>query len=140
MNNHALSIVKAIALLLAAASLAALSLWFRPINVQGSTFVGSEYQATTTAASIAVPIRYVKTGWGSLGSVVVTGANTGKLYLYNATTSNVTLRGGKATTSILLAEMPASVAAGTYTFDVEFTDGLMVVTEGSAPTSTITWR
>lgn len=109
----------------------------------GSVPTGQEYYSTTTVATSFPPIRLLKTGGGSLNSVVITGAQTGAIDIYNATTSNVTQRTGqKATSTILLAQFPASAAAGTYTFDSTFTDGLLIVTASSpsVPTSTITWR
>lgn len=113
----------------------------------GSVEVSHEYTATTTAAStlygntITVSTR-IKSGPGALGSVVLTGAASGIVNIYNATTSNVSLRTGqKATSTILLAAIPASMAAGTYTFDVAFTDGLYIdLVSGNMPTSTITYR
>lgn len=113
----------------------------------GSSVQGNDYQATSTAASTMFGAtisgdRLIKTGYGSLGSVVITGANTGIVNLYNATTTNVDLRtGNKATSTILIASIPASLAAGTYVFDAEFTDGLYLdIYSGNMPTSTVTWR
>lgn len=117
-------------------------------RVEGSTIEGQEYNATTTAASavfgsqVNLTNRVIKTGYGSLGSVVITGANTGTLNFYNATTTDITKRTGNTPTStILIASIPASAAAGTYIFDAVFTTGLMVdLWSGTAPTTTITWR
>lgn len=107
---------------------------------KASITMGSEYMSTTTYA-LAVSERILKTSFGSLGSVVITGDNTGLITLYNATTSDVTKRtGNKATSTITIADFPASSPEGTYTFDVEFTDGLLLVTSGSEATSTITYR
>lgn len=107
----------------------------------GSVEVGSEYNATTTYAAHTQPIRLLKTGQGSINSVVITGENTGRILIYNATTSNANLRtGGKASSSITIADFPASTAEGTYTLDATFTDGLLIVTSGNEATSTITWR
>ncbi len=108
-----------------------------------STPVASEYYSTTTVATGAPSIRLIKTGVGTFGSVVITGAQVGTIDVYNATTSDVTQRTGQtATSSILLAQFPASAPAGTYTFDTVFTVGLLIVTSASptAPTSTITYR
>ena len=106
----------------------------------GSVSVSNEYNSTTTNA-LSAPLALLKTGQGSLGSVVVTGAGTtGRMDFYNATTSNVNLRTGKvATSSIWLASFGATEAAGTYVFDVFFTKGLLVdITSNSS--STITFR
>lgn len=114
---------------------------------QGSTIQGQEYMATTTAANVLygntiTGSQLLKSGYGSLGSVVITGANTGVFNFYDATTTNVSLRtGNKATSTILIASIPASMAAGTYTFDAQYGQGLYLdVLQGSMPTSTITFR
>lgn len=115
-------------------------------GAQGSVTQGNEYVATSTADSTIYGAftgdQLLKTGHGSLGSVVITGANTGIVNFYNATTSSVLDRtGNKATSSILMVSMPASLVAGTYTFDVAFTDGLLVELEsGLMPTTTVTFR
>ena len=119
----------------------------RPDTAQGSVTRNSEYFATSTApitlyGATITGDRVITDLPGTLGSVVITGANTGAITLYNATTSNVNLRTGqKATSTILLTSLPPSLAAGTYTFDVVFTDGLLLELEnGTMPTSTITYR
>lgn len=120
--------------------------WFASAqNAQGSVDVASEYTATTTALSTIYGAstnasRVIATSSLTLGSVVVTGATTGIWNIYDATTSDVTKR-KLATSSILVASFPASLAAGTYTFDVQLNDGLYVdVISGNVPTTTITWR
>ena len=115
-------------------------------QVQGSTITGQDYMATSTAGSSIYGAKttseVIKVGFGSLNSVVITGANTGVFNFYNATTSNVNLRTGqKATSTILIASFPASATAQDYSFDVEFSDGLYLdLISGSLPTSTITYR
>lgn len=113
----------------------------------GSVNQANEYLATSTAASTVYGATItgdtlIKTGQGALGSVVITGANTGVINFYNATTTNVSARtGNTATSTILLASIPASAAAGTYTFDVFYTTGLYVdIESGNMPTTTITYR
>lgn len=112
----------------------------------GSTPDGaSDYLATSTAANNSAGAfttsRTLKAGFGSFGSYIITGANTGTVNFYNATTSDVNKRTGqKATSTILIASFPASTAAGTYVFDAAFTDGLYLEITGSAPTSTVTYR
>lgn len=119
----------------------------QPWGVVGSVVQGNEYQATSTAANALYGARtdaegLLKTGYGSLAQVTITGANTGILNFYNATTSNVNLRtGNKATSTLLIASFPASAAAGTYTFDATVSTGLLYVLEGGLmPTTTIMWR
>ena len=131
------------------AVLAFIAVWYlsSTITVQGSVGFGNDYQATSTAANSSFGAQtkdeiLLKTGGGSLGSIVITGANTGIFNIYNATTTNVNKRTGqKATTTILVASFPASVAAGTYVFDAVFDDGLLLYKDsGLMPTTTLTWR
>jgi len=106
----------------------------------GSVAQSSEYHATTTSYR-AVPTGVVKTGSGVLGSVIITGAGAGMVEIYDATTTNSGLRAASMTTSsIYIASFPASTAAGTYTFDQVFYNGLIIITETVRPTSTITYR
>lgn len=111
----------------------------------GSNIQGNDYIATSTAANGSLgaftTTRVLKTGQGSLAQYNITGANTGIVNFYNATTTSVLLRtGAKATSTILIASFPASTAAGTYMFDAEYTDGLLIEITGSAPTSTVSYR
>lgn len=117
--------------------------------IVGSVSVSNEYQSTSTAPTTSTGATYIsgtktlRTTPGALGSVIVTGASGGGLLFYDATTTNITLRdAAKATSTLLLAEIPPSPAAGTYVFDVEFSDGLTVVLLPSLamPTTTITYR
>lgn len=123
-----------------------LGAFFRSENAIASVAYGNDYIATTTAASAAYGSQtgdvLLKTGYGSIGSVVITGANTGVVNILNATTTNISLRtGNTATSSIVLATFPASAAAGTYTLDAVFTAGLLVdLNGGNMPTTTITYR
>ena len=112
-------------------------------RVYGSISTGEEYQATTTFAGHTDTdgVRLLKTGQGSLNAVVITGDNTGLISIYNATTSDVTQRAAnKASSTILIADFPASAPEGTYTFDAAFTDGLLLVQSGAEATSTVTFR
>ncbi len=111
----------------------------------GSVSATNEYQATSTAASAVYGAStsgdfLVKTGKGTFGSFVITGAATGIVNFYDATTTDASAR-ARATSTILIASFPASTVAGTYTFDVEFYDGLLMFVEsGTIPTTTVTWR
>lgn len=110
-------------------------------SVGASVIEGQEYNATTTYGAHPQGERTLKTGAGSLGSVIITGDNTGLITFYNATTSDVNLRtGNTATSAITVADFPASSPEGTYTFDAVFTTGLLMVTTGTPATSTVTWR
>jgi len=107
----------------------------------GSTIMGNDYNATTTFAASVPVINLIKTGQGSLNAVVITGKNTGLAMFYNATTSNVLARtGNKATSTIMIADFPTNAPEGTYTFDAQFTDGLLFVGSGNIATSTILYR
>lgn len=110
----------------------------------GSVTRASEYQATTTKKAVTgaagvTSLTVLSTGPCTLGSVIITGANTGIVNFYDAT-STVTNTEWATTT---IATIPASAAAGTYTFDAQCYKGLMyelVGTAATAPTSTITYR
>ncbi len=122
-------------------------LFSQPATVQGSTLQGQEYMATTTAANsvygaTVTGSTLIRTGSGSLASVIITGANTGVVNLYDATTSDITKRAARLSTStILIATLPANLVAGTYVFDAVYSNGLYFdLISGSAPTSTITYR
>ena len=136
--------ILAVAFLLFAVTIAMFVLQ-QPREAFGSVYIGNEYLATSTSATDVygafTASRVIASGPKAFGSVVITGANTGTLNFYNATTSNVLARTGqKATSTILVASFPGSTAAGTYTFDIEVTDGLYIDIIGLAATSTITYR
>lgn len=105
----------------------------------GSVTVGNDYLATSTPSDQPVTDGLIRQGWGTLGSMVIEGAGTSEFWLLNATTSLANTKA--ATTSILLAVKPVSMAAGTYIYDVSYTRGLYldVITSGTG-TSTITYR
>jgi hypothetical protein len=130
------------ALLVAIALVLTVVLYAPPQDVQGSQLQGMDYNATTTGESTAQNVEsLLKTGSGSLAQVALMGAATGVMSLYDATTSDASLRdAGQATTSNLIAAFPNSAAANTYMFDATFNRGLLLITDGTAPTSTITWR
>lgn len=107
----------------------------------GSVSISNEYHATTTSTGrFNVPYT-LQTISGTLGSVIITGAATGVINIYDATTTNASLRSAdQATSSILIATFPASAAANTYTFDQIFTRGLIYDVVGTMPTTTVTYR
>lgn len=131
--------------------IAALSIVFVLVSVKlvffndktsvGGVSKASEYHATTTSPGRFPSAYLLSTGVGTLGSVIITGPAAGSISLYDATTSNVNLRTGqKATSSLLIADFPMNTATSTYVFDSIFIDGLYIQTNGTMPTSTITWR
>lgn len=113
----------------------------QPVAV-ASIPIGSSYNSTTTYSGFGnlslANHAILKATQGTFGSVIITGANTGTMTIYDATTSNALIRTNTATTT--LAVFPASIAAGTYTFDSNFFYGLMVDYSGAVATSTITSR
>jgi len=107
----------------------------------GSVVQSSEYHATTTSQGRFSSPAVLVSGYGSLGSVIITGAGAGTINLYDATTTDITLRtGNTATSSLYIATIPDSTVAGTYTFDTSFYTGLLVEIIGTTPTTTITFR
>lgn len=130
--------------LLVAGSLVALALALRPQPNQtmlplGSVNVANEYNATTTrsnATATIADLAVISSTSGTLGSVVVTGVGTGDFYLYDATSTITNTEWATST----LAHIGPSLAAGTYTFDVVFHKGLLIDTNGTVGSSTITWR
>ncbi len=118
----------------------------QPHNAFGSVAVSNEYQATTTATSNVYGTTntadFVIRGDNTLGSIVVLGVTYGGLTLYDATTTNASLRDPlKSTSTLIRASIPTGMAAGTYTFDTAtFKDGIYVDVVGFMPTTTITYR
>jgi hypothetical protein len=105
------------------------------------SFGPDPYNATTTVENYP-DLKVLKTGWGTLGSVIITEAG-GEFILYNATTTDIAAGNDQrsSTSSLLMARFPASAAAGTYTIDAVFTDGLLIdFVSGTIPTTTITWK
>lgn len=103
----------------------------------GSVSYGNDYEATSTVYYGIRSSQLIKGGYGSLGSVIITTAGDLAYRLMDDTDGVY----DSATTSKLLADIPASLAAGTYTFDVVFTDGLYLeVISGTNATGTITYR
>ena len=97
------------------------------------------YTATTTDFTWANnQTNYVlKTGQGSLGSIVIGNATAvGTLYLYDATTTAA--HANHATTT--LAVINVGALSGTYIYDVAFTRGLVAVMSSTFATSTITLK
>lgn len=103
----------------------------------GSIQDGQAYNSTTTytPTGVAMPTGFnqLKSLAGTLGSINVEGANTGRFILWNATSTT-----DVSSTTILT--IPASIATGTYVYDLTFPRGLILETIGTVPTSTITWR
>lgn len=118
----------------------------QPDSVGASVQRGSEYMATstvndTTNLTIA-DNAIIKLTPGSLGRITITAVGTAPLTFYDATTTDVTKRTGNVSTSSLtVVKIPASLAVGTYDYDMELKYGLVIkVGAGTVATSTILYR
>lgn len=120
-----------------------------PNVADGSVALGNEYlststrtaitgvaYSTTTAITANSAVGFATAVSGTLGSIVIEGANTGQINIYDGTSTITNTQIGTTT----LATIPASAAAGTYTFDTRFRYGLVIEVVGLAPTTTITYR
>jgi hypothetical protein len=82
----------------------------------------------------------IKKSRGSLGSLIVTGAGNLAYNLYNASSTEFT-DSNIASSTALLVSVPASMAVGTYVFDLDFSNGLLLdVVSGTVASTTITYR
>ncbi|MEK7180130.1 MAG: hypothetical protein AAB706_01530 [Patescibacteria group bacterium] len=123
-------------------------IWQNPWQVNASVRVGDQYQATTTpqvadgANLCPARLGMASSTTGVLGSVNFLNANTGTLTIYDATTTDNTLRVSAATSSLILAEFPTSPTEGSYHFDIEFQRGLLIdySNTNTVGTSTISYR
>lgn len=142
--------ILAVAVLLAVFAALTIALQ-EPREALGSVPVGSQYQSTTTPAVADMwnlcPHRWRSIGGvdtatsstGILGSVNVLTTGAGTLTIYDASTTDATKRAASdATSSIRIADFPASPTVGSYHFDVEFKRGLLVdyTTTGTGVAST----
>lgn len=113
-------------------------------KVQGSVMQGGEYHSTTTSASTLVSFtvpKLVNATAGTLGSVIITGSGAGAITIYDATTTDATLRAStQSTSTITIASFPPSPTVGTYTFDIAFYRGLIYDVNGTQSTTTLTYR
>lgn len=91
------------------------------------------YSATTTTSSYANTAFKVMTGPGMVGHIVVTTApSAGYIKLWDATstaTSTYQGEGSPGTRNRLIAQTAVALAAGTYVFDAEVKDGLVIETQ-----------
>src|SRR4051812_21743146 len=106
-------------------------------TANGSVAFGNDYQATTTDATwTTLTPKILLSKGGSLGSVIVTTIGTGSLTLYDATTTDNTLRASVATSTITVANWQITTSLGTYTFDTSFKNGLIAVWVGTNDATT----
>jgi hypothetical protein len=111
-------------------------------NKFGSVGVSNEYLATSTPWDSAIADGQIKSGAGSVGSVIITSVGDLKFNLYDATSTTAANRPSnrRATSSALIGQFSAATA-GTYQVDAVFYDGLMIdVRSGNTGTTTITFR
>jgi len=113
----------------------------KPIgNVFAGVPIGNDYIATTTrsitGANNFSNLAVLDSDAGAVGEITIFGANTGTIVLYDAT-STVTNTQWATTT---IAQIPVSLAAGTYTLNARYTKGLLIEFSGNMPTSTISYR
>lgn len=107
----------------------------------GSVTQSNEYHATTTDANFGTLPKLIQTGTGALGSVIIEGATEGaNLKIYDATTSNITLRGNTSTSSIQIANFITTSLGGTYTFDIILQYGLLIEAGSGIASTSITYR
>jgi len=112
----------------------------KPVQNLSSVARAGEYQSTTFTATTTAYTLF-KTGSGTLGNVVINVLGTGSAVFYDTTTTNANLRGSVATSSLRkVGVIAASQAAGTYIYDNNFFNGLLVEFNGTQGTSTIMWR
>lgn len=107
-----------------------------------STIVGNEYNSTTTSSLVASSTKLwtLKTGSGSLGSVVVTMQSNPTGYpamkIYDATSTMAT-----ATARVLASMSTSTQTQGTYQFDTVFGYGLSIEMPATFTGSfTVTYR
>lgn len=110
---------------------------------EASTIVGNDYNSYYISSATASNTKMVtlKTGSGSLGSVVITNKSVDTTYphltIYNASSTQAT------STATVIAKFGTSTGetAGTYQFDATFSNGLSIeVPSGFNGSYTITWR
>jgi len=95
------------------------------------------YIATTTNAAMGSGAKVLKSTSGLFGSVVITLSSNAPLKIYDATTTGAYVYGASST----IADFKTTTA-GTYTFDVTATRGIVIdiaSTVGVAST-TLTWK
>ena len=117
----------------------------------GSIMDGQGYNSTTTSSAVATTWAEARTVTGTstrsgiFGSVIITKqTQVTTLNIYDATTTDITLRNNVATSSILLASFGTSTPVGTYVFDSNYKTGLIVdptpIGGNMVASSTITWK
>ncbi len=98
-----------------------------PTDVEelGSVNIGNEYHYTQLTGTISTT-TVIKTGYGTLGAVVITEDQAGAVVLWDATSSAAVTDGTFATR---VADFQTASTEGTYTFDAYLTKGLVLVSD-----------
>lgn len=110
-----------------------------PYIVNATAIDGQANFSTTTPQSTSITTLAFR--GGIFSSVIITKTDTGTMLFYDATTSDVTKRtGNTATSSLLLTSFAASPTAQAYPYDIQLTNGLLMITTGSAASTTVTWK
>ena len=106
----------------------------------GSVAQGGEYKYTLYTGSSIASTSLIKTGVGTLGSVIITEDQAGAVTLYDAT-STAALDGAAALFDTI-AIFESAQAEGVYTFDTSFYNGLVISLDGEtfAGNMTVTHR
>lgn len=127
---------------------AALVIYQIPQIALGSVPVGNQYVSTTTPTVVThtnlCPARVgmASSTTGVLGNVNITIQGTTGWTIWDATTTDVSLRSAdQATSTIRLIHFGAGTPAGSYQIDAEFKRGLVVDYSGAnTASSTISYR
>lgn len=90
-------------------------------NGLGSVNRANEYQSTTTASGTTAGDYVIKSGTGTLGSIVVASSSASTFTILDAN--------GTATTTV--ATLKASIGEATYTFDLNLFNGLIITVPSS---------
>jgi hypothetical protein len=87
-------------------------------NPVGSVAIGTSYQATTTIPTTVAGTYLIKSGSGVLGSIVVASSSSS---IFSVKDANIT---GAATSTMVI--LKGAIGEGTYTFDMNFYNGLYI--------------
>jgi hypothetical protein len=102
--------------------------------------IGNEYTATHLVATTTLAAQ-IRQGRGTFGGYVINVLGTGSVIFYDATSTLPAQRTIQATTSLpVVGYISASQAAGVYTYDTRFLQGLIAVFSGTQGTSTVLTR
>ena len=94
-------------------------------NGLGSVAQSGEYKYTSLSGAVSTSTTAIKTGAGTLGSIVITAdAASGDIAIYDAT-STAALSGG-ASLFTKIGDLEDGLLEGTYTFDTSFLQWLSI--------------